>query len=196
MSMKKPIPEQPLLLFESASDWEAWLKENHENSAGVRLQIAKKGSGHTSVTYAEALDVALCYGWIDGQKLPMDDKFFIQKFTPRRAKSIWSKVNTEKVEQLIKQGRMQPAGIKQIEAAKADGRWDAAYASQKNMEIPEDFQAELDNHPEAKAFFDTLNKTNRFAIYFRITTAKKPETRRARIEKFIEMLTRHEKIYP
>lgn len=194
--MKKAPPEQPLLLFESTSDWEAWLKENHENSAGVRLQIAKKGSGHTSVTYAEALDVALCYGWIDGQKLPMDDKFFIQKFTPRRAKSVWSKVNTEKVEQLIKQGRMQPAGVKQIEVAKADGRWDAAYASQKNMEIPEDFQAELDNNSEAKAFFDTLNKTNRFAIYFRITTAKKPETRRARIEKFIEILTKHEKIYP
>jgi uncharacterized protein YdeI (YjbR/CyaY-like superfamily) len=196
MSMKKALPEQPLLMFESASDWEAWLKENHENSAGVRLQIAKKGSGHTSVSYAEALDVALCYGWIDGQKLPMDDRFFIQKFTPRRAKSIWSKVNTEKVEQLIKQGRMQPAGIKQIEAAKADGRWDAAYASQKNMEMPEDFQAELNNNPEAKAFFDTLNKTNRFAMYFRITTAKKPETRRARIEKFIEMLTKQEKIYP
>ena len=194
--MKKALPEQPLLLFESASDWEAWLKENHENSAGVRLQIAKKGSGHTSVSYAEALDVALCYGWIDGQKLPMDDKFFIQKFTPRRAKSVWSKVNTQKVEQLIKQGRMQPAGMKQIEAAKADGRWNAAYASQKNMEIPEDFQAELDKNPEAKAFFDTLNKTNRFAMYFRITTAKKPETRRARIEKFIEMLTKQEKIYP
>jgi uncharacterized protein YdeI (YjbR/CyaY-like superfamily) len=194
--MKKKLPEQPLLLFESAFDWEVWLKENHENSAGVLLQIAKKGSGHTSVSYAEALDVALCYGWIDGQKLPMDNKFFIQKFTPRRAKSVWSKVNTEKVEQLIKQGRMQPAGMKQIEAAKADGRWDAAYASQKNMEIPEDFQAELDKNLEAKAFFDTLNKTNRFAIYFRITTAKKPETRRARIEKFIEMLTKHEKIYP
>ena len=194
--MKKAKPEQPLLLFESASHWEAWLKENHENSAEVQLQIAKKGSGHTSVTYAEALDVSLCYGWIDGQKLPMDDKFFIQKFTPRRAKSVWSKVNTEKVEQLIKQGRIQPAGMKQIEAAKADGRWDAAYASQKNMEIPEDFQAELDKNPEAKAFFDTLNKTNRFAIYFRITTAKKPETRRTRIEKFIEMLTKHEKIYP
>ena len=115
--MKKALPEQPLLLFESASDWEAWLKENHEDSAGVRLQIAKKGSGHTSVSYAEALDVALCYGWIDGQKLPMDDKFFIQKFTPRCAKSGWSKVNTQKVEQLIKQGRMQPAGMKQIEAA-------------------------------------------------------------------------------
>ncbi len=194
--MKKAPPEQPLLLFEAASDWETWLKENHGNSAGVRLQIAKKGSGHTSVTYAEALDVALCYGWIDGQKLPMDDKFFLQKFTPRRAKSVWSKVNTEKVEQLIKQGRMQPAGMKQIEMARADGRWDAAYASQKNMEIPEDFQAELNKNPEAKAFFDTLNKTNRFAIYFRITTAKKSETRRARIEKFIEMLTRHEKIYP
>jgi len=194
--MKNAPSEQPLLLFESASDWEAWLKENHENSAGVQLQIGKKGSGCTSVSYAEALDVALCYGWIDGQKLPMDDKFFIQKFTPRRAKSVWSKVNTEKVEHLIKQGRMQPAGMKQIEAAKADGRWDAAYASQKNMEIPEDFQTELDKNPEAKAFFDTLNKTNRFAIYFRITTAKKPETRRARIEKFIEMLTKHEKLYP
>lgn len=194
--MKKAQPEQPLLLFETTSGWETWLQKNHENSSGVQLQIAKKGSGYTSVTYAEALDVALCYGWIDGQKLPMDDKFFIQKFTPRRAKSVWSKVNTEKAEQLIKQGKMQSAGMKQIEVAKADGRWEAAYASQKNMEIPEDFQAELDNNSEAKAFFDTLNKTNRFAIYFRITTAKKHETRRARIEKFIEMLTKHEKIYP
>lgn len=194
--MKKVPPEQPLLLFETPSDWEVWLIENHENSAGVQLQIAKKGSGHPSVTYAEALDVALCYGWIDGQKLLMDDKFFIQKFTPRRAKSIWSKVNTEKVEQLIKQGRMQPAGMKQIALAKADGRWESAYASQKNMEIPEDFQAELDKNPEAKAFFETLNKTNRYAIFFRITTAKKPETRRTRIEKLIEMLTKREKIYP
>jgi uncharacterized protein YdeI (YjbR/CyaY-like superfamily) len=193
--MKKQAAEYPLLLFATASDFENWLKENHGKSSGIRLQIAKKDSGHSSVTYAEAVDVALCYGWIDGQKLPLDDKFFIQKFTPRRSRSVWSKVNTEKVAVLIEQGRMQPAGLKEIEAAKADGRWDAAYASPKNAEVPEDFQAELEKHPQAKAFFDTLNKTNRYAIYFRITTAKKPETRRARIEKFIEMLSKGEKLY-
>jgi uncharacterized protein YdeI (YjbR/CyaY-like superfamily) len=194
--MKKATTELPLMLFESPADWEAWLKDNHAASSGVRLQIAKKDSGRQSPSYAEALDVALCYGWIDGQKLALDDKFYIQKFTPRRPKSIWSKINTEKVAVLIKQGRMQPAGLKEIEKAKADGRWDAAYSSQKNAEVPADFSAELDKNPEAKAFFATLNKVNVYAIYFRIQTAKKPETRRSRIEKFIAMLNKHEKIYP
>jgi len=192
----KTSTEAPIMLFDSAEHWEAWLKENHGTSRGVRLQIAKKGANKPTVSYAEALDVALCYGWIDGQKGALDDQFFLQKFTPRRAKSIWSKINTAKVTQLIAQGRMQPAGHKEVEAAKQDGRWDAAYASQRNTQMPEDFQAELDKNPEAKAFFAILNSTNRYAIYFRIQTAKKAETRRARIEKFIAMLNEHKKLYP
>jgi uncharacterized protein YdeI (YjbR/CyaY-like superfamily) len=188
--------EAPIMLFDSAEHWESWLKENHSKSHGVRLQIAKKGADRPTVSYGEALDVALCYGWIDGQKGALDDQFFLQKFTPRRAKSIWSKINTEKVTQLIAQGRMQPAGHKEVEAAKQDGRWDAAYASQRNTEMPEDFQAELDKNPEAKAFFATLNSANRYAIYSRIQTAKKAETRQARIEKFIAMLNEHKKLYP
>jgi uncharacterized protein YdeI (YjbR/CyaY-like superfamily) len=188
--------ELPVILFESAQQWEAWLKEHHARSPGVRLQLAKKASGHTSVSYAKALDVALCYGWIDGQKQALNDSFWLQKFTPRRPRSIWSKVNTENAARLIAQGKMQPAGLKEIEAAKADGRWKAAYDSAANSEVPEDFQVELDKNPEAKAFFATLNKTNRYAITFRIQTAKKAETRKARIKKFIAMLNEHKKLYP
>ncbi len=184
------------MLFESPRHWEDWLKEHHAASPGVRLQIAKKDSGSASVSYAEALDVALCYGWIDGQKQPHDDRFWLQRFTPRRRKSGWSKVNTEKATQLIAQGRMQPAGLKEIEAAKQDGRWAAAYESQSRAAVPEDFLAELEKNPEAKAFFATLNKVNRYAFCYRIQTAKKSETRRARNEKFIAMLNQHEKIYP
>jgi len=188
--------EAPIMMFDSPEHWETWLKENHTKSQGVRLQIAKKGAEKPTVTYAEALDVALCYGWIDGQKGALDDKHWLQKFTPRRAKSIWSKINTEKATQLIEQGKMQPAGLKQVEAAKQDGRWDAAYEGQRNSAVPEDFQAELEKNPEAKAFFATLNSVNRYAIYFRIQNAKKAETRRARIEKFIAMLNEHKKLYP
>lgn len=191
----KTSTEQPIMLFESVQHWEAWLKDNHAKSTGVRLQIAKKGAKQPTVSYAEALDVALCYGWIDGQKGALDDQFFLQKFTPRRPKSIWSQVNTQKVTDLIAQGKMQPAGLKEIEAAKQDGRWEAAYASQSNAEVPEDFQVELDKNPEAKAFFATLNKANRYAFVFRIQTAKKAETRKARIEKFIVMLNNHEKLH-
>lgn len=189
-------PENPMMLFESAHDWETWLKKNHSTSSnGVRLQISKKGSGIRTVTYAEAVDVALCYGWIDGLKQAHDDTFFLQTFTPRRAKSVWSKINTEKVTRLIAEGRMQPAGLKEIEAAKQDGRWDAAYESQRNLQVPEDFQAALDRNPKAKAFFATLNSSNRYSLCFRIQTAKKPETRRARIEKFIGILNNQEKLH-
>src|SRR5215831_3331721 len=181
------------MLFESPEQWEKWLKQNHSTSSGVRLQIAKKGTKTATVSYAEALDVALCYGWIDGQKGALDDQFWLQKFTPRRPKSVWSKINTEKATALIAQGRMQPAGLKEVEAAKQDGRWDAAYQSQRNVEMPEDFRTELDQNPEAKAFFDTLNSVNRYAIYFRLQSAKKAKTRRARIEKFIAMLNEHKK---
>jgi len=193
--MKTPT-ELPVMLFESARQWEAWLKDHHAESAGVRLQFAKKGSGHRSVTYAEAVDVALCYGWIDGQAQSLDDKFWLQKFTRRRPKSLWSKVNTQKVARLIAEGRMQPAGLKAVEAAKQDGRWNAAYESPSNSEVPEDFQAELDKNPEAKAFFATLNSANPYAFIWRIQTAKKAETRGARIEKYIAMLNNHEPLHP
>ena len=192
----KTSTELPILLFESAQTWEAWLKEHHTTSPGVWLQIAKKGSGIDSVTYAEALDVALCYGWIDGQKGALDDKFFLQKFTKRRPKSGWSKINTQKVKDLIDKGRMQPAGLKEIEAAKQDGRWDVAYDSQRTITVPQDFQAELDKNPEAKAFFATLNSVNRYAFCRRIQIAKKPETRHAKIAQYVAMLNEHKKLIP
>jgi len=193
--MTKPI-ELPPLPFESKKKWADWLAKQHDKSAGVWLKIAKKASGIPSITYEEALEKALCYGWIDGQKKGFDDKYWLQKFTPRGPKSIWSKINTEKAERLIASGEMKPAGLKAIKAAKQDGRWEAAYSSQKNISVPEDFQAALDSNKKAKAFFATLNSVNRYAILFRIQTAKKAETRARRIQQFIEMLGRGEKLYP
>ena len=166
------------------------------DSKGIWLKIAKKEVGIPSVNYSEALDSALCYGWIDGQKGSFDDKYWLQKFTPRRAKSGWSKVNCDKATELIAKGRMQPAGLRQVELAQADGRWESAYHSQSKITVPEDFQDELDKNPQAKEFFSTLNSANRYAILYRLQTAKKPETRSARIQKFIEMLTRNEKLHP
>ena len=188
--------ELPILPFESKKKWSDWLAKQHDKSAGVWLKLAKKDSGISSVTYEEALDVALSYGWIDGQKKGFDDKYWLQKFTPRGPKSIWSKINTEKAEKLIASGQMKPAGLKAVEAAKRDGRWDAAYSSQRNISVPEDFQAALNKNRKAKAFFATLNSPNRYAILFRIQTAKKAETRARRIQQFIEMLERGEKLYP
>lgn len=188
--------ELPTLPFESKKKWADWLAKQHNGSAGVWLKLAKKNSGIPSVTYEEALDVALCYGWIDGQKKGFDDKYWLQKFTPRGPKSIWSKINTKKAERLIASGEMKPAGLKAIEAARQDGRWEAAYSSQKNISVPEDFQTALDSNKQAKAFFATLNSVNRYAILFRIQTAKKAETRVRRIQQFIEMLERGEKLYP
>ena len=185
----------PTLPFESKKKWAEWLAKQHDKSAGVWLKISKKATGIPSVTYAEALDVALCYGWIDGQKGSFDEKYFLQKFTPRRPKSIWSKINTAKVERLIASGEMKPAGLKAIEAAKQDGRWDAAYEGQKSISMPEDFQAELDKNKNAKTFFETLNSVNRYAFLFRIQTAKKAETRAKRISQFVEMLARGEKFH-
>jgi uncharacterized protein YdeI (YjbR/CyaY-like superfamily) len=186
----------PIILFERQNDWAAWLDEHHASSAGVWLRLAKKATDLQSLSYAEALDVALCYGWIDGQKKGYDESSWLQKFTPRGAKSIWSKINREKAEQLIASGTMKPAGLKAIESAKNDGRWDAAYDSQSRATVPSDFQAALDSNPEANAFFATLNSVNRYAILFRIQTAKKPETRIKRIQQFIRMLEQHEKLYP
>ena len=183
------------LLCDSQQAWEKWLREHHASSSGVSLKIAKKGSGVKTVSHAEALDASLCYGWIDNQRLPLDGTYFLQKFGPRRARSVWSKINTEKVEALIAAGRMQPAGLREVEAAKADGRWAAAYSSQRSAALPEDFLAELEKNSEAKAFFETLNSVNRYAIYYRLQSAKKPETRRARIANFVTMLAEHRKFY-
>ena len=189
------LTELPILPFANKKKWTDWLVKQHDKSAGVWLKLAKKDSGIASVTYEEALDVALCYGWIDGQKKGFDDKYWLQKFTPRGSKSIWSKINKEKAERLIASGEMKPTGLKSIEAAKRDGRWDAAYASQKNISVPEDFQVALDKNKRAKAFFATLNSVNRYAILFRIHNAKKAETRARRIQQFVEMLERGEKIH-
>ena len=187
--------ELPILSFASKKKWTDWLARQHDKSAGVWLKLAKKGSEIPSVTYDEALEVALCYGWIDGQKKGFDDKYGLQKFTPRAARSIWSKINTEKAEKLIKSGEMKPAGLKAIEGAILDRRWDAAYESQKNISVPDDFQAALNRSPTAKVFFATLNSVNRYAILFRIHNVKKSETRSKRIQQFVEMLERGEKLY-
>jgi uncharacterized protein YdeI (YjbR/CyaY-like superfamily) len=186
----------PIISFENQEAWETWLSVHHADAKGLWLKIAKKGTGHTSVQYPAALESALCYGWIDGQKASFDETYWLQKFTPRRPKSGWSKINRQKAEELIANGRMQAAGMQQVELAKADGRWEAAYDSQSKITVPDDLQQELDKNPQAKAFFETLNSANRYAILYRIQTAKKPETRAARIEKFMGMLSKEEKLYP
>ncbi len=192
---KKQKAEQPILPFESQAAFEAWLEEQGTGSPGVWLKIAKKGTRTPTVTYDEAVESALCHGWIDGQKKGFDDAWWLQKFTPRGARSIWSKINRDKVERLTKEGRMRPAGIAAVEAAKADGRWDAAYASQSAATVPDDLQAALDASPKAKAFFETLKGANRYAILFRVHTAKKPETRAKRIADFVAMLERGETVH-
>ena len=186
---------KPILTLVSEAEWEAWLDAEHATSDGVWLKFAKKGSGVETVVYAEALDVALCYGWIDSQVARLDERFYLQKFTPRRARSKWSHINREKIEALTKQGRMKPAGLEQVELAKADGRWEAAYASPANVQMPDDLQAALDASPKAAEFWDGLNKSNRFAILYQLQDAKKPETRARRLEKFVAMLERGEKLY-
>lgn len=185
----------PVLLFMSQQDWHIWLDENHSQHKGLWLKHAKKSSVKQSVSYSQALEEALRYGWIDSQKQAYDNDYYLQRFTPRGPKSVWSKVNVTKVEALTKAGKMQPAGLAAVESAKQDGRWDAAYDSPSASEIPEDFQAALDKNPKAKQFFETLNKANVYAFCWRVQTAKKPETRKVRIEKFIDMLNREEKLH-
>ena len=187
--------ELPILPFENKKKWADWLAKQHDKSTGVWLKLAKKTAGIPSITYEEALDVALCYGWIDGQKGSFDEHYWLQRFTPRGPKSIWSKINTEKAERLIASAEMKPAGLKAVEAAKQDGRWDVAYSSQKNSSIPEDFQAALDKNKKAKAFFATLKSAERYSFLFRIHHAKKPETRATHIQKFVEMLKSGEKFH-
>ncbi len=190
-----PTDNLHIISFESPSEWADWLAANHTQPTGIWLRFFKKGSGVTSITYAEALQEALCYGWIDGQANKYDEQSWLQKFTPRRKKSIWSKINTQHVERLIKEKKMKAAGLKEIEAAKQDGRWEQAYDSHKNMTIPEDFLLELEKNSTAKSFFKTLNKTNLYSIAFRLQTAKKPETREKRMKAILEMLSKGEKFH-
>lgn len=192
--MSKPN-DLPTLPFANKKKWADWLAKQYDKSAGVWLKLAKKNSGIVSITYEESLDVALCYGWIDGQKGSFDDQYWLQKFTPRGLKSVWSKVNTEKVERLIASGEMKPAGLKVIEMAKQDGRWDAAYSSQKNISMPEDFQLALNKNKKAKDFFATLKSAERYSFLFRIQTAKKAEARAKRIQQFVELLEKNQKLH-
>ncbi|HSW87588.1 MAG TPA: YdeI/OmpD-associated family protein [Candidatus Saccharimonadales bacterium] len=185
----------PIIAFVSQKDWEMWLETHHEKEQGIWIQFFKKNSGIVSITYMQAVETALCYGWIDSQAKSFDEKSYLQKFTPRRSKSIWSKVNTQRIERLLKEGKMKPAGLKQIEEAKQDGRWEAAYNSPSTIIIPEDFLKELSKNKKAQAFFETLNKTNTYAIAWRLETAKKPETREKRMKMILEMLGKGEKFH-
>jgi len=185
-----------IIPFATREVWEAWLAEHHASSAGLWLKIAKAASRTQSVSYAEALDSALCYGWIDGQKGAFDENFWLQRFTPRKPRSKWSKINRARAEALIETAEMKPAGLREVERAKSDGRWDAAYAGQRTATIPDDLREELDKNEQAREFFSTLGSVNRYAILYRIQDAKKPVTRRRRIATFIAMLNEKKTIYP
>jgi uncharacterized protein YdeI (YjbR/CyaY-like superfamily) len=192
---KEAVPPPESHRFATQRAFETWLRKHHASSDGLWLLIAKPGAERATVTYAQALEVALCYGWIDGQKKALDAQHWLQRFTPRRARSLWSKTNRAKAEALIGEGRMQPSGLAEIERAKADGRWEAAYDGARTAEVPPDLQAALDAQPDARAFFATLNAANRYAVLWRVQTAKKPETRARRIETLVAMLARGEKIH-
>lgn len=187
--------ELPILQFDRLVDWAAWLRRHHESSQGAWLKFAKKASGIATVTHAQALEEALCYGWIDGQAAQFDERFYLIRFTPRRPRSKWSQLNRDKVERLTNEGRMQPAGLAQVEAAKEDGRWDAAYPPASAAPVPEDLQHALDENPDAKAFFETLKGASRYAIIYRVHDAKRPETRARRIAEFVAMLAEHRTLY-
>jgi uncharacterized protein YdeI (YjbR/CyaY-like superfamily) len=179
----------------SAEEWERWLSANHDAATQVWLRLAKKGASRTTVTRADALEIALCWGWIDGQAAPKDEEYWLQRFTPRTRRSKWSRINREAAEGLIEAGRMKPAGLAAVEAARADGRWDAAYASQREMTVPDDLLRALEGRPAAETFFRGLDARNRYAILYGIHDAKRPETRARRIARFVEMLGRGEKIH-
>ena len=190
------LETDPVIAFGSQAAWEAWLADHHSTSGGVWVKIAKKATGIPTVTHADALEVALCYGWIDGQRNRFDDRWFLQRFTPRRPRSNWSKVNRGKVERLLQEGRMQPAGLREVERARVDGRWEAASDAPSTATVPPDLQQALDEHPAAAAFFATLNSQNRFAVLHRIADAKRPETRARRIQKYVAMLDEGTVLYP
>lgn len=188
--------ERLILPFASAGLWASWLAEHHADTPdGLWLKIARKESGIPTVTYAQALEEALCFGWIDGQKNALDETWWLQRFTPRRPRSRWSKVNTDKARTLIEQGRMRPPGLREVESAKADGRWDKAYDGQAVARIPPDLQAAFDANPQAATFFATLTGANRYAVLYRIHDAKRPQTRADRIAKFVAMLERGETLH-
>jgi uncharacterized protein YdeI (YjbR/CyaY-like superfamily) len=190
-----PPDDLPVLLFAGPSELETWLEENHASSQGLWLKIAKKGAPEPSVTYAEALELALCFGWIDSQKRGFDETHFLQRFTPRRPRGRWSRINREKAEGLIAAGRMRPAGLAEVEAAKGDGRWEDAYEGQRRAEVPADLQRELDSNPAAREFFANLDSANRYAIVYRLGEAKRQQTRERRLRKYVEMLERGERIH-
>lgn len=191
---KGPADDLPVIVFDDAAAFERWI-ESERDAKGVWLKIAKKGQAVVTVNYEQALDVALCHGWIDGLKRGLDEVYFLQRFTPRRPKGLWSKINIGKVEALIGAGRMREGGQREIDAARADGRWDAAYDSASKIEVPEDLAKALAKQPKALKFFETLDKTNRYAVLWRVQTAKKPETRVSRIEKLVAMLAEGKKIH-
>ena len=199
MSTPRPEPslaagDAEVMPFADASSWDRWLSENHRVVRGIWLQLAKKASGIPTVTYDEALEVALCHGWIDGQRRGYDEDYFLQRFTPRRARSLWSKRNVAKVSRLIDLGRMRTSGLADIEAARRDGRWQAAYDSPKDMVVPEDFVQALEHNAKARSFFDGLGKSERFLVGWRLQTAKTPEARARRLESMIEQLERNESL--
>jgi len=188
--------DRDIRFFPTQGDFEAWLEENHAQEGGIWLRISKKGADQASVTYAEALDVALCFGWIDGQKASLDEKSWLQYFTRRKKKSLWSQINREHVGRLTAEGRMRPPGLAAVQAAQASGEWEAAYPPTSRREIPDDFRLALEGNPRAQEFFASLGSQNRFAFVFRIHSAKKPETRQKRIREFVLMLENHQVFFP
>jgi len=190
-----PKPDLPVLELQNQAAWGEWLERNHAEAEGAWLKLAKKGTGVTTVIYLEAVEEALCYGWIDGQVARHDETYYVQRFTPRRRRSKWSRINREKAERLIAEGRMKPAGLTHIEAARADGRWDAAYDSPSTASVPDDLQKALDQNPKAMAFFETLTGNNRYSILHRVQDAKRPETRAKRIAQFVAMLADHKTLH-
>lgn len=185
----------PVFLFTTQKEWEGWLSKNYDKFSAIWLKFAKKNTGVVSITYDEALEMALCYGWIDGLINKYDDTYYLTRFTPRKPKSIWSKTNRLAAEKLIKERKMQPSGLATVESAKANGQWEKAYDSSATMQVPEDFLKELAKDKKAEDFFKTLNRANTYAIAFRLQTAKKPETRAKRMEKLLEMLKNGEKLH-
>jgi uncharacterized protein YdeI (YjbR/CyaY-like superfamily) len=194
--MSKAKRDLPVIAFKSQQAWDAWLTSQAAPSKGLWLKLAKKSSGIASVSKAEAIDIALCHGWIDGQLDSFDDNYWLIRFTPRQSASKWSENNRARALQLVELKRMQPAGLNEIERARKDGRWNAAYAPQSTAQVPDDLRAALAKNKRAKSFFETLDSTNRYAILHRIHDAKKPETRIARIEKYVTMLIERKTIYP
>lgn len=192
----RPPSDLPVVAFASQAEWASWLDEHHAAAPGVWLRIAKKGAAEPTVSYQDALEAALCYGWIDGQKRPFDATYWLQRFTPRSPRSRWSKRNTDLAERLIAQGKMRPAGLREVELARSDGRWEAAYAGQRTASVPPDLERELARRPRARAFFESLDSANRYAILYRLAEAKRPETRARRLDTFLAMLETGQKLHP